>query len=121
MESINIYCPTTPHKLSEQKSVIAVKRSDLPKVLNLLRSNDVPLYRFPFDSETITIEMESIINYDHILFGHSTEDIWLARCLKVFEFYTSDIIPKSIHHCCQITGVSEHYVSKIYKKYINNG
>lgn len=117
MENLN----TCPHKLSEQKAVITIKRNDLPKVLHLLRNNDISLYRIPFDSETITIEKESQLNYDFIRFGHSKDDIWLARCLKVFEFYTSDIKPKTIRYCSSVTGISEHHVSKIYQKYLKNG
>ncbi len=69
---------------------------------------------------TVSIEVQSRINYDKIEFSYlSSEDIKLVRTLRIFEYHHKVNHKYSIKECSEATGISLYFVKKVLKKYLD--
>jgi len=104
------------HKASV--TFFAVPEGYIQGTIKFLRWHEIPFEKFSGMDAKLEISLESKLNYSEVDFNPLIkEDIRLLRQLKVFEYWHKHKDNFSISSCCYETNISNHFVSKIVKKY----
>tara|TARA_R110000772_G_scaffold35637_5_gene85825 strand:+ start:4163 stop:4501 length:339 start_codon:yes stop_codon:yes gene_type:complete len=103
--------------------------------IDRFRNEDGYINSFGYSKVSVTIEVESRMNYDKIYFSHKSKplkdmvkedfeilcsELFLNYCNDVFQYYYKNKETFKISDCVRVTGVSVHQVRNIYKKHIQN-
>lgn len=99
-----------------ENAVLIFKPQDLTALNALCESNGIQVSEFNGKVASVDIEYESIMNFVEPVF--TAEEKWLSDCKKVFAYWFENKEDFKIQQCVNVTGVTLHYVTKIYDKYL---
>jgi hypothetical protein len=104
-------------QLKENDMVITINSKNRNEALNLLDEKGIKYDSFNNANVSLEAEYPSVLNFKEPVF--LADEVELYRMYEVFKYYHK-VEKFEVLTCSKATGISEHYVKKIYDKHLKN-
>lgn len=99
-----------------ENSVLLVNPKDVSEIKAISESMGINVSELNGKVSFFDIEYESILNFVPLVFN--ADEKWLSDCEKVFIYWHKNKDSFKFQQCVDATGVTLHFVNKIYDKYL---